>query len=382
VRDPRTPASHPARRRALLLAALVAVVAACGEAPQTVLEPASRFAQQPDDLFRIVLVIALGVFFVVQGLIVYAVIKFRDKGDETPEPEQIHGNTRLELVWTLIPALILAGIAVPTVQAVFDLAEEDPDALIVNVIGHRWWWEYEYETDAGTFVTANELVIPEDQPITLKMTSQEQGGPANAVLHSYWVPALAGKQDVAPGRITTLNMQADDPGVYMGQCTEYCGLSHANMRNYATVLTQADYDAWVDEQLAPAPVPAAGSLEATGAELFQQTYRNEDTGEQQACIQCHMISGEGAIVGPNLTHLMSREMFAGAIHDLYERPEGSTWGDWTDVPNTELLATWVENAPSLKAMRPNAETGKVGMPNLDIPAEDLDAIVAYLLTLE
>lgn len=376
MRDPRTLAPSQ-RRRALLLAGLIAVLSACGSAPQTVLNPQGPLAEQPDTLFRVVVVIALVVFFIVQGLIVYAVVKFRDKGDETPEPEQVHGNTRLELVWTLIPALILAGIAVPTVQTVFDLAEEDPDALIVEVIGHRWWWEYVYP-DSGV-VTANELVLPVDTPVTLKMRSEEGGSAERGVLHSYWVPALAGKQDVAPGRITTLNMQADTTGVFMGQCTEYCGLSHANMRNYATVLSQADYDQWVEDQLADAPTPEPGSEAERGAELFvQQRDRADGTG-QAACSSCHMINGEGGIIGPNLTHLMSREMFAGSIFDLYERPEGSTWGDWTDEPNRDQLTAWIANAPAEKAMRPG---DGIGMPQLDLTEDEVAELVDYLLTLE
>lgn len=376
MRDPRTPSSPARPRRALLTLALVALLSACGEAPQTVLDPQGPLAQQPDDLFRVVLIIALVVFFIVQGLIIYAVVKFRDKGGDDL-PEQVHGNTRLELVWTLIPALILAGIAVPTVQTVFDLAEEDPDAIVIEVIGHRWWWEYVY-VDNGGIVTANELVIPEDTPITLKMRSEEAGSPENAVLHSYWVPALAGKQDVAPGRITTLNMQADEPGTYIGQCTEYCGLSHANMRNYATVLTAEGFDEWVEQQMAPAATPTDPEA-ARGQELFNQPRARED-GSQAACSSCHMINGEGGIVGPNLTHLMSREMFAGSIFDLYERPEGSAWDAWTDTPNRDLLAEWVDNAPSLKAMRPDSIG--IGMPNLEMTPEERDAIVAYLLTLE
>ena len=171
VRDPHLSASRTRRRRVtrgVLLALLVLALAACGEAPQTVLDPQGPFAQQPDNLFRFVILIALGVFLIVQSLIIYAVVKYRDKGDDSPLPTQVHGNTRMELVWTIVPALILAGIAVPTIQTVFDLAETPEGAMEVEVIGHRWWWEYRYAgmgADGGDIITANELVIPVDTPI-------------------------------------------------------------------------------------------------------------------------------------------------------------------------------------------------------------------------
>lgn len=384
MRDPHLSASRKRRTaaRGALLALLVLALAACGEAPQSVLDPQGPAAQKPDDLFRIVLLIALAVFVVVQGLIIYAVVRYRDRGDDGPLPTQVHGNTRMELVWTIIPALILAGISVPTIQTVFELAESPDDAVEIEVIGHRWWWEYRYPgegPDGADLITANELVVPVDTPVQLRMTAEESGSTDNAVIHSYWVPALAGKQDVVPGRITTINFLAEQTGVFQGQCTEYCGLSHANMRNYATVVTQAEFATWLEEQRAPAPEPAEGSDAATGKELFAQPRQVEGVG-QTSCIACHAINDQGANVGPNLTHLMSREMFAGSIFDLYQTEDG--WGTWTDEPDTEQIKAWIMNAPSQKAMRPTAETGAVGMPNLGLTEEEADAIVAYLLTLE
>lgn len=374
-------------RSLLLLAVLALLLAACGSAPQSVLDPKGPAAEQPDVLFRYVLLIALAVFVVVQALIIYAVVKYRDKGDDGPLPEQVHGNTRLELLWTIIPAVILAGVAVPTIQTVFDLAETPDDAMVVEVIGHRWWWEYVYPgmgADGQDIVTANELVLPVDQPVVLQMTAEEAGSADNAVIHSYWVPALAGKQDVVPGRITTINLEASETGSFLGQCTEYCGLSHANMRNYATVVEQEDFDTWLAEQSEPAAAPAEGSSAAEGAELFRQGFDVEGFNSQQACISCHAIDGvEGAQanVGPNLTHLMSREMFAGAIFDLYER--GEEWNSWDrSQPNRDELKAWILDAPSQKAMRATADTGRVGMPNLGLTDEQAEALVDYLLTLE
>lgn len=394
----RNPQSGPAGRRrrtvgrVALLATVALLVAACGEAPQSVLDPRGPNAEQPDDLFRFVLLVALAVFIVVQGLIVYAVIRYRDRGDDTL-PKQTHGNTRLEIVWTMIPAVIMAGVAVPTIATVFDLAEEDPDAIEIEVIGHRWWWEFVYPgmaTDGGDIVTANEMVLPVDTPITLRMTSLESGSADNAVIHSYWIPALAGKQDVVPGRITTLNLEASETGVFMGACTEYCGLSHANMRNYATVVTAEEFDQWLDEQSRPAPQPPEGSLAAEGAALFVDTRQIAGLGERN-CASCHAIDGyEGpggelaqGNVGPNLTHLYSREMFAGAIYDLYSLEDPDEWGTWDrDDPDIDIMTEWLLNAPELKAMRATAETGAVGMPNLGLTPDEARALAEYLVTLQ
>ena len=386
MRDPHLSASRTRRRtvtRGALLAILVLALAACGESPQSVLDPQGPFAEKPDELFRYVILIALAVFVVVQALIIYAVVKYRDRGDDSPLPAQVHGNTRMELVWTIVPALILAAIAVPTIQTIFDLAETPEGAMEIEVVGHRWWWEYRYPgagPDGTDIVTANEMVIPVDTPIHLRMTAEESGTADNAVIHSFWVPALAGKQDVVPGRITTLNMEAEEVGVFQGQCTEYCGLSHANMRNYTTVVTQAEFEEWLQLQAEPAPEPAEGSLEARGREIFGQTFAVEGLGDR-ACIDCHQVGDQGARVGPDLTHLMSREMFAGAMFNLYETTDG--WGTWDlSRPNTALLKEWVMNAPELKPMRPDADTNPVGMPDLGLSEEEADAIVAYLLTLE
>ena len=358
----------------LLGAALVLALTACGEAPQTALDPQGPYARQPDDLFRYVMWIALVVFVLVQGLIIYAVVKYRQRPDDPTLPVQVHGNTKLEVVWTIIPAVILAGIAVPTVRTVFELADVPEEAITIEVIGHRWWWEYRYP-DQGGFATANELVIPVGVPVNLEMTSQEAGGTGGAVIHSYWIPALAGKQDVVPGRITELNLLADEPGQYIGMCTEYCGLSHANMRQYATAVEPAEFEEWVAAQQKPAPEPEPGSAAARGRELFG------DLGSsRQACASCHAIQGiSEARVGPDLTHLMSRERFAGAVFDLYVPEEGGGPMDYTDQPNEELLRQWLENPLEMKPMQPEAGWG---MPNLGLSDEEIDDLVAYLVTLK
>lgn len=363
---PDLPARARARRATVAKVVLglgaVFLLSACGEAPQSALDPAGPYAQRPHDLIRIVFAIALGVFILVQGLIVYSVVKFRRREDDDGSlPVQVHGNTRLEILWTVIPALILAGIAVPTVQGIFAQTDAPEDGIVIEVIGHRWWWEYHYP-DHDIF-TANELVIPAGVPVRLEMTAADTAhSPDRGVLHSFWIPALAGKQDVVPGQTTFLNLEADEPGEFIGQCAEYCGLSHVNMRARATALPQADFDAWVTEQQTPAATPESG-LEAEGAELFAGF-----GDDRPACASCHQVYTEGGNrspgVGPDLTHLFSREEFAGAIHDL----------------NEENLRAWLADPDAMKPMQ--FESNGIGMPNLDLSEDEIDALVAYLMTLQ
>jgi len=194
------------RRRPVLagLALSVLVLSACSEdLPQNSLAPASERAQNIQDLFVLTMIIATVVFVLVQGAIIYTAIKFRrKKGEEERPVKQIHGNTKLEIAWTIAPALILAGLAVPTVQTIFENAEKPTNALEITVTGHQWWWEYEY-TDLG-IVTANEMHIPVGQDVFLTLQADDTD-----VIHSFWVPRLSGKRDVVPGHINTLTISSD-----------------------------------------------------------------------------------------------------------------------------------------------------------------------------
>ncbi|MEX1179171.1 MAG: cytochrome c oxidase subunit II [Nitriliruptor sp.] len=353
----------------------VLLLSACSaESAQSALDPAGPYAQGPHDLIQYVFIIALVIFVFVQGLIVYSVIKFRRRPDDDGSlPVQVHGNTRLEILWTVIPALILAAIAVPTVQGIFSQTDAPDEGIVVQVVGHRWWWEYEYPAEAfgldESIYTANELVIPAGVPVRLEMTATDnQRSPDRGVIHSYWIPALNGKQDVVPGQTTFLNLEADEPGRYLGQCAEYCGLSHVNMRNRAVALEQAEFDRWLEDQSAPAPTPEEGSLEAEGRGLFEELGPGPDGGQRQACIQCHQVYTEGGSrspgQGPDLTHLFSREEFAGAIFELDE----------------ENLRAWLADPPAMKPMQ--FESNGIGMPDLDLSEDEIDALVAYLSTLQ
>ena len=147
-------------------------------------------------------------------------------------PEQSHGKPALEIALTILPALILVGIGIPTVSTLMDLAKTNDTECVINVTGQQWWWEYDYPAQQGCggitspIITSGDLVFPANTNVLLRISSRD-------VIHSYWIPKLNGKRDAVPGRVQTLRIEADQPGIYAGQCTEFCGLSHANMKMQA-----------------------------------------------------------------------------------------------------------------------------------------------------
>ncbi|HEY3238175.1 MAG TPA: cytochrome c oxidase subunit II, partial [Acidimicrobiia bacterium] len=316
------------RLRVAAIPAVFVFLASCAkDAPQDTFQPDGPISNKIDHLQVPVFLIAGLVFVLVQGLIVATVIKHRHRPGR-PDPIQVHGNTKLEFGWTVVPALLLVGVAFPTVFTIFDLAKEPTkNVLPVDVYGHLWWWEYRYPTLGIS--TANELHIPINTTVRLSLHSIEPGLPAakgeefaTGVIHSFWIPKLAGKQDVVPGRVNKLTIRADKPGTYKGQCAEYCNLSHANMRLRAVSQEQAAFDGWVAQQRKPIDVPQSGDA-AAGFALFKG---------KGTCIACHTMQGvEGAVarVGPNLSHLMGRETFAGATFDI--TPENLK--DWIRNPS-------------------------------------------------
>jgi cytochrome c oxidase subunit 2 len=386
----RAPSGRPplrARRRwrAALVVPLALALAACAEdAPLDTLEPQGPEARKIDELFDPVLIVAGIVFLFVNLGVLFIVAKFRQrKDDDGSLPGQLHGNFRLEMGWTILPALILVGVGIGSVLTLLDLEDHPEDAMEVEVVGQQWWWEYRYDVDDdGTddVVTANDLVIPAGEPVSLSITSRD-------VIHSFWIPALNGKRDAVPGRQHSLLIEADEPGVYRGQCTEYCGLSHAYMRMRVVALSPADYEAWQENQLEGADVPS-GNQAKEGMELFRTT-----------CSQCHLIAGEGgneevreegdvegaalvAGAAPDLTHFASRGTFAGALFDLWADQDDDGEIDVDEIGgafNVADLKAWLRDPP---AEKPMAADQSRGMPDLDLTEEQIDALVAYLETLE
>ncbi|MEX0912579.1 MAG: cytochrome c oxidase subunit II [Gemmatimonadota bacterium] len=339
------PSSQVAGRFLGVIALLV--LAGCGGDPdffpQTSLAPRSDLAVEIDRVWNLSLYLGVGVSIVTFALLAFIVVKFRYRPD-SPEPKQVHGNTTLEIAWTLIPAILVSIIAVPTVQTIFFTYREAPeDAITIDVNGWQWWWEFRYPMENGdTVVTANEVHVPVGQPVRLRMTSVD-------VLHSFWIPQMGGKRDVVPGRVNELVFTPLEPGVYLGQCAEFCGESHALMKMRLIAHEPADYERWLQNEARPA-VEATDSAVVIGQQLV--------TGG--VCAGCHIVRGTTAQfgrTGPDLTHVARRSTIAAGILDN----------------NAENLARWVDNAPSIK---PGAL-----MPATGLSEQEIRYIVAYLQTL-
>lgn len=338
--QPREAMPAPVRRVSPLAFALLALMAGgCGlNSPMTTVAPKSDLGQLIHDLFMTISGWALLVFLVVEALLVFAIWRFRD-GPGRGEPRPVHGHVGLEIAWTLIPVAIVISIAVPTIAAVFRTQGPQPTgALRVEVIAHQWWWEFRYP-DLGV-TTANELHLPVGRPVTLLLKSAD-------VIHSFWVPQLGGKRDTIPGRENLLTFTVTTPGEYPGQCAEFCGISHANMRMLVAAHSPEEFATWVERMKAP-PAPPAGEA-ARGLEVFRAN----------ACVACHTIQGVSqGVVGPDLTHVGSRTTLAARL-----------------FPNSpKHLARWLADSPGLKP--------GVRMPKLPLTEEQVSALVAYLGSLK
>lgn len=395
-------ARSPFAKIALLATTVVLLAVGCApDAPQTTLEPKGPEAQSIQNLVVPVFIIAGIVFVAVMAGALYVALRFRAKDDDdfNAFPDQVHGNFKLEIGWTIAPAVVLLVVAVLTVSTIFDLASKpEPEALRVDVIGQQWWWEYRYEIDVDgdgeteEIITANDMVIPAGREIALRIKS-------NDVIHSWWAPALNGKKDAVPGRVHPLNIEADEPGTYIGQCTEFCGLSHAEMRVKVIALSEADFVEWTEQQVVPFDGPVTGSANDGWVAFASQ------------CTSCHRITGMtdpsdpdeifeypevvNQVAGnvPNLTKFMTRTTFAGAKFDLRrDTEECEALGlDWASTPegidqclNREDLEAWLRNAPAEKAMHPGEAPSPEsrGMNNFNLTEDQVDDLVAFLITLQ
>ena len=313
--------------------AVVAVffLAGCGESqPYSTTTPRTPKADDIQWLYKILFWAALVVFVGVQAVIVYTALRFRRKNDD--RPPQVHGNKRLELIWTIIPAVVLLVIFIPTVQVLYEhAAAEDEADFVIDVYGKQWWWEIHYPEIAGAaegqpLITANEVRLPQGANVVFNLRS-------NNVIHSFWVPQLSGKTDVIPGHNNRLQFTVDTPGEYYGECAEFCGAAHAWMRFKVIVEPQESFDAWVAAWRQP---PAMDANPETGDVA-------EAPGSFGTCIACHNITGTQAVAaqsgllsnveslgaGPNLTLLGCRDSLGAGILD--NTPENlKRWLEHTD----------------------------------------------------
>ncbi|MGH7923801.1 MAG: cytochrome c oxidase subunit II [Candidatus Binatus sp.] len=324
--------------------AIALTIAGCSatDRPMTTVAPKSDLAQWIQSLYIDVTAWDAIIFAIVVGAFILAVFVFSSRVGEAAPPSTASSDLRLEIAWTLGPALVLLMISVPTIRTIFrsQPAVAPKGSLEIKVVAHQWWWEFDYPDGAKA---SNELHIPANRPIRLLLQSAD-------VIHSFWVPQLGGKRDVVPGQINELTFIATVPGMYPGQCAEFCGLSHANMRFRTFVDSPDDFAKWERDQLAgPVAPPANYPLAADGAKVFADS----------PCTTCHMIQGiSKGYIGPDLTHFGSRTTLAAGV--LKNTPEN--------------VAKWIEDPQEIK---PGAN-----MPALLLPGPKMNALVAYLESLK
>jgi cytochrome c oxidase subunit 2 len=312
----------------------------------SIFTPESAPAHAISHLAGFVLVITAAIFVVVGGLLLYALVRFRRRAsDDGTEPAQVYGSGPVEAAWTTVPVLIVLVLTLSTARVIQEVqdARKPVEALDVQVIGHQWWWEIRYPRLG--IVTANELHVPVSQgrnrfPTFLDLRSAD-------VVHSFWVPRLAGKTDLIPNKINSMWIEPERTGLFVGQCAKYCGTQHAKMLLRVYVHTREDFDRWVEQQK---KVAENDEKVAAGRLVFEQT----------ACINCHALNGTVATgrFGPDLTHLMSRDTLGSGA--LTNSPEG--------------LRAWIRTPEQFKP--------GVLMPAMNLNDADMDKLLAYLTTLK
>ncbi len=371
----------PLRRRKLggrvlslgtLATIAVLVLTACGpevSKPYSTTSPASPTAGDIQSLYKLVFWLALIVFIGVQFAIVYTALRYRRTKDSPTRPPQVHGNKRLEIMWTIIPAVVLLAILIPTITTLYehDAAAEEGD-LVVDVYGKQWWWEIQYGEDRTqngqdlSVVTANEVHLPVGKEAIINLHS-------NNVIHSFWVPRLSGKMDVMPGHVNKLSITPTEVGEYYGECAEFCGTQHAWMRFKIIVEPQDQFYAWVNGQRSGNPaVLSADDPPPAGFERAPAAFG--------VCLSCHAVTGLGkpgltgieapANLGPNLTNLSCRDTLAAGLL----------------VNNRENLEKWIDNPGAVKPGNHMATVITPGYIKEQLGQEEFDLLIDYLEGLE
>ncbi|CAM4422401.1 cytochrome c oxidase subunit II [Paenibacillus tarimensis] len=339
---------HVLKRLLPLLAGVALLLSACGRADLSTLNPQGPVAQSQFDLMKLSISIMILVVVVVFAIAIYVLIRFRRRPGNDKIPVQVEGNHKLEIIWTVIPLILLVILGIPTIQTVFALAEDysrDENAVVVKVTSHLYWWEFEYPQHG--VVTAQELVIPTNAKIAIEAKTAD-------VLHSFWIPALAGKIDTNPGgNVNRMFFEAPKPGIYYGKCAELCGPSHALMDFKVKAVEPASFENWVNAMKAPAQLPSDPEI----AEVFQSE-----------CLSCHAVGELGGPAFPNLTGIGSRESVAGILlntEDPEYENEGTTY---------ENLYRWIQDPQAIKPGN--------AMPKVDLTEEELEGIARYLSELK
>ncbi|GAB7389264.1 cytochrome c oxidase subunit II [Bacillaceae bacterium] len=311
-----------------------------GQENLSTLIPKGEGADYQYFLIKLTLYLMLLVVVVVTVLFVYALVRYRAKKGDDSIPEQVEGSTTLEIIWTVIPVILIGVIAVPLVKSQFALADMPEEGLKIKVTAHQYWWEFEYP-DYG-IVTAQDMVMPVGEKVALELKSVD-------VIHSFWVPALGGKIDTNPENVNKIWLQAEETGVYKGKCAELCGPSHALMDFKVKVVTKEEFAAWVEKMKQPNPEPATAEAKE-GQKIFSQS-----------CMGCHAVEGDKKSPGPNLKGFADRETIAGYLE-----------------MNKEELLRWLKDPQSVK----QANTMPAPAKDLKLSEEQLSSVAEYLMNLK
>ncbi|MFF2890430.1 cytochrome c oxidase subunit II [Paenibacillus sp. NPDC057967] len=341
------------KRLAPLMAMMVLVLAACGREDLSTLNPQGPVAEEQFGLMKTAIIIMGLVVVVVFAISLYVIIRFRRRPGDKTIPKQVEGSHKLEIIWTVIPIILLIILGVPTVQSVFNLAKDyrdDPDAVKVIVTSHQYWWEFEYP-ELG-IKTAQELVIPTGKTISIEAKTAD-------VLHSFWIPSLAGKIDTNPGgNVNFMYFSAPKEGVYLGKCAELCGPSHGLMDFKVKSVNPDSFDRWAAALQEPVALPSDPAIAAAF---------------ESKCLTCHAVGDMGGPAFPNLTGIGSRESVGGILVNV--DADDQKYDHEDTVYNN--LHKWIKDPEAVKP-------GNLMSNQYDLTEEEIEGIAKYLseLTLD